>query len=375
MAKRMTIVGKADSVHIKRFIEYITVPLCYEITILSDFNRKFIGFYKEKNVKVDAWGINSVVSKLPKFRGFLYLWKVLRRLKKDTSDIIVIQYADLFLMSALSFMRFNKTYIVTYWGSDLYRSNRKILKKASWSVNHATKVIVMTEDMKRKLIDIYGKNVGEKIVVSDFGDSTLEVIDRLSYRKREARVAVLGKSCNKLSITIGYNAIAEQQHEKVLALMNNISEKEKQESVFVIPLSYPKNERYTEKIRTLVDKYGLNCIIIQNYMNEAQMAELYLATDVFINAQVSDALSFSMIEHLYSGSVVWNGSWLKYDFLEDNGIYNRKFDLFQELMGVFKDYKNDKIAVDNTVEDSKNVLREYFSWDACLKRWEDILLR
>ena len=61
------------------------------------------------------------------------------------------------------------------------------------------------------------------------------------------------------------------------------------------------------------------------------MAKLSLATDIYLQLRFTDALSASMQEQIYSGSIIIQGSWLEYDELDGVGLPILKINRMEEL--------------------------------------------
>ncbi len=104
-------------------------------------------------------------------------------------------------------------------------------------------------------------------------------------------------------------------------------------------------------------------------MYEEQVSKLRVITDVFINPQVSDALSNAMLESLYTGALVLNGSWLKYSILDESGIVYYKYDsieaLGKALCSIIDCYESKK---KETLFNKKKVY-EISSWEYLRKKW------
>jgi len=89
-------------------------------------------------------------------------------------------------------------------------------------------------------------------------------------------------------------------------------------------MTYGNNE-HREKIKKycqeILQKNNIRYVILQDYMNDQEVAILRKITDIMVNVQDTDAFSASMQESLYAGGIVINGSWLNYDELSKKGAY------------------------------------------------------
>ena len=372
----ITIIGKSNSIHIKNFIENVCLPNKYSFSLITYFNYSFSYFYHKNGCKMYVSSSNNVFAKIPKFRWLGHLLYIKKNISKINTKIFIVHYVDYYLMRLFSFIKFKRPFILVFWGSDLYRINRNKLKKMKYGIAYAKKIVVMTEDMKRVLSYNFGQAFDDKIIVSDFGNSVLDLID-LNREKKDfyQRSFFLNNLEGKRTIvTIGYNASRAQNHLKIIDSLSKIDIEEKNKVLLIVPLSYPKNcEKYIEKIEKKLKKTHFDYMLMRSFMDEDAISRLCLCTDIFINAQTTDALSFSMIEHIYSGNVVWNGNWLIYDFLNNNQIFNKRFSSFSELQTFLNNYQLDRAMVEKDLEKNKSIIHNYFSWQSCKKRWEKII--
>ena len=372
----ITIIGKSDSIHIKNFVENVCLPNKYRVTLLTDFNNSFSDFYSKNGCKIYASSSSNFFARIPKLRWLGHLTYIKKNISKINTELFIIQYVDYYLMRLFSFIKFNKPFILVFWGSDLYRISQKRLKRIKYGITVAQRIVVMTEDMKRVLSRTFKGAFDDKIIVSDFGNSVLDLIDNNRKEKEFYRnSSFLNSIANKkVIVTIGYNASRAQNHLQIINAISKIDTEEKKRIFLIFPLSYPKNsDKYIAKIEKKLKELHFDYLLLCSFMDEDEVSKLCLSTDIFINAQTTDALSFSMIEHIYSGNVVWNGGWLTYDFLNNNHIFNKRFGSFTELQNILGDYQVDCIRVEKELDKSISIIRNYFSWQSCKKRWEQII--
>lgn len=102
-------------------------------------------------------------------------------------------------------------------------------------------------------------------------------------------------------------------------------------------------------------------------MNPDTVSKFRAITDIFIHAQTTDAISCAMIEHLFAGSIVINGEWLKYGILDENDISYEIFKNFDSLPKVLER------AIDNIEELKDNQIlnqsriEKVWSWNSLRK--------
>ena len=366
-------IGNADSLWMQRYIKYVSIPLGHQVEIISNTNEKFAEFYNNNNIIVlTAYKENNIFFKIPKLRAVMLFLENMRLLNKTECDIIQVQFVSYSIARLLGSLKFKAKLILTYWGSDLFRENNEHLSKISGTIDKADSIVVMTSEMQNKIIDIYGDAAQYKTQIIDMGISAFKNIDAAIEDKNGAKVKLRGKGFDdKFFITLGYNASVAQQHEKLLLTLKSLPDKVKGRICAVLPMTYPDNQlSYVNKIKEISENVGFDVLILTEFMNDEQIATLCAATDIFVNAQTTDALSTSMLEHLYSGSLVLNGSWLHYSFLDDLGIYYENFDSFAEINLKIQRFI-DKLP-QNETQSNHDLLANQCSWESCRNRWEEI---
>ena len=85
-----------------------------------------------------------------------------------------------------------------------------------------------------------------------------------------------------------------------------------------------------------------------------------------------DALGTTVIEHMYSGYAVIDGSWIPYQSLRDRGIEFLSVDSIDDLDAVLKDVINRLDEYKNKCQKNKNIIEEMSSWDNMSKKWIEL---
>lgn len=57
--KKVGIIADADSIYIKKYIEYVLLPLKMEFVIFSNTNSKFSDYYAENNVSIVDYSVRK----------------------------------------------------------------------------------------------------------------------------------------------------------------------------------------------------------------------------------------------------------------------------------------------------------------------------
>ncbi len=366
----IAIVGNADSFWVQRFIANVSIPLGNTIALISPNNTTYKEYYSNNSVTVITTKPTKKSILGHRIDALRVTFNTINALRRIKPTIIHVHYAYIYVLRALSFLAKSTKRIITFWGSDLLRANEKDLLIIKRSSEKADALVVGAEDLYSKLIELDGA-FDKKISMIRMGISAFDSIDSIRDKREEVRQKLLGKSVQgKTVITIGYNAGRAQQHLKVLECLQGLSEQLKKRIMIILPLTYQNEDvLYINSIRDRLENCGIAGILLTQFMNDEQIAEVCLSTDVFINAQTTDALSASMLEQLYSGSLVLNASWLHYDFLESNNIYCESFDSFHELKE-----KVDKAVTSETLSNYNTIisLKNSFSWNVSKEKWKQI---
>ena len=112
--------------------------------------------------------------------------------------------------------------------------------------------------------------------------------------------------------------------------------------------------------------------IITNFMDFKLMAQYDIISDIMIHVQTTDTLSSTMLEEMYTGSVIIAGSWLPYKSLHERKLYFLDADTINDAV-----YKLEYV-VQNIEEyrkkcmSNKEIIWKYHSWDNLISQWHDI---
>ncbi len=251
------------------------------------------------------------------------------------------------------------------WGSDFYRSTYldNQLKKALF---HRVNYIgignpVMKEDFIRQ-----NPNCSQKVRKVVFGINKLANIAELqsntSLQKLRKKWEI---DHGKIVITIGYNGRPEQQHLRILeALGNSLDDK----IHVIIPFGYFGNDGYKSAIINKLKENKLSYTIIDWYSTDTEVAEYRMISDLAINGQTTDAMSASVQEHFYAGSVLLVGQWLPYGYFQELGLKFTFFswkNLLERFDSIVENLGDEKrLAMSN-----KEIIWLHSAWSSAVKGW------
>ena len=327
---RIVLIGNANSTFIKGYIKYVLIKFNCSITLITETNTLFKDFYLQYGVNVIVIRDDSIIEKIKGLRTVRYILKVCKTLRNVKCDLIIVHSAWCYLLYVLPYLELQSKLDIDIGDYKDY------------------------SPIEIELIP--HKGISNKIEIIDFGVSVFDIIDSIensNFSKKE----FLGVECEKgLVITVGYNASEQQQHIKVTKELSKIDKNIKKNIFILYPMTYPEvRNHYREEVAQVAHNNCFKFLILKDYLDEFNIAKLCCVTDIFIHAQTTDALSTSMLEQIYSGSIVLNGQWLKYDFLDQIGVKFERFKM-NELADMVEDIITKEHAVDKV--HNKKVLKE-----------------
>lgn len=296
-----------------------------------------------------------------------------RALQENCYDFIHVHYVENILLYNHKYF-FNKlktSLIVSVWGSDFYKASRF---KRSILVKYLQKAVKVTIPNSQGIDDIYDyyriPEVRDKIDFVPFFLKPLHELKMISLDDVKSFNDSLGIRDTDLVITIGYNLRQNQQHLEIIKEIENcgLFDKMKDKIHFILPLSYPSDPPYLQKIRSFISDSNFKYTLLTNFIPNRDVAILRKATSVFIQLQITDMLSASMIEHIYADNLVITGSWLPYKVLDEIGVDYLKIDSISDLPNtLYKAISND---THNLVNNNSNLIETVYSKDNVFTNWK-----
>lgn len=370
------IIGNPESVWIREYVKEIHIKKEHEVYI-GTFDRisdKMAVEYELLGVKIVEFGhINGIVGKIQKTLRLLFF--AIRHSKKNSQfDIFEIQGVPhsfqakvLYLVSKILRTRV----FIAFWGSDILAINEMSAKRIKSLLKVSDYINIGTENIYNAFTGYYGHYFDKKIVSVAFGSLAFADIKKSKelYTKNECK-KIMHFNNKKTIIAVGYNGKPEQQHIKVINQLSKLSNDDKDKIQIVIHLGYGSEEIYTKMIINAAEKSGIEYTIIPEMLDLSKISILRLATDIFLHAQVTDALSGTIRECIYAGAVLVNPIWINYQEYDDFGIEYVQYSTFSELPRIISGLINNNSSI-NTNMNSEIVYNNY-SWEAVRDNWQRI---
>lgn len=267
--------------------------------------------------------------------------------------------------------------IVSVWGSDLLRINDvKLIAKQQKLLRKADLVTFSGLEMREILLAKFGRSLKPKLKETFFSIS-LEVIDVLNKNEknniRKQWLDSHGIAEQKKVICIGHNASEDNNHEKIIQALSELSDEHKQELFCVVPMTYGVSSlSYKSHIKKLITSAGLQGVVLEEFLSEQEVAELRLATDILLYAPESDAFSATVSQAIMAGSIVICGAWLPYGTRRMYGFNYLEFREFFELKEVVGNTLNCFSDIKQKMQKNKQLSLDFFECSRVSQKWLDV---
>lgn len=295
----------------------------------------------------------------------------------DTFHFHYMQYSylrELFLVPE------GKKIVCSFWGSDLMRTsdtfNHYFVKKA---LQRANVITCQSTEMREIILSKFGRTLYDKIQINNFpiDESVFNGIDTF-LRSDESVVNFkkeYGFSPTKINVVIGHNGNPQNNHLKCIAALRSFPQKEKLHLIVNLCYALPQDQydSYKEQLHTAFKETGIDYVIIEKFFTGDELVFSRLATDIFIHVPVSDALSATLTEMMYAGSIAITGGWLPYNTLRQLGLYYHDINEFDQLCGklegIVAHFEDEKTQSKNNA----SLIRNYFFRKQIVEKWAKIL--
>ena len=348
--KTVFLTGTLKSSYLLQFIENVLEPLNFSIYMqlpveeyenakefLKIHKINFIKYYEKKDCllfKIRFFGGG--------LRAALNFFEIIKHKKFDYVHVQSV-WKFVLLQAKFAAGKNTKCY-ASFWGSDLLRQTEKYLKSEEMYLRNYELISADGYTLKNAYERIYHK-LNVKFEMIPYGVSLISYIDKYSSDVNACKKK-FDFPLNKKIVAIGYNAIKQQQHDKVMDALKNIADKD-----------------YVPNLIKKIENSGFEYKIIKDYLSMDDLAKLRIATDIFINAQTTDAFANSFIENVYTKSIIINAKWLHYPELDMFPLYVNEFSDFNEIPSLLE-----KRIDDEKLEWNKKCI-ENRTWENCRKQW------
>lgn len=383
------ILGDANSVFVRDFCAHVLDKEGNNICILSYTNTgKYAEFYSEMGIKEIY--IKPYIEAAPPLH-YTNIFKVMLQIKKEIkqvlpfdapADVIHVHYVQpSTLMYMFMIWLAAKKRILTFWGSDILRAeeaNRKLLRPFLYM---ASAIVFMIPKQHEFFCDLYGDRFDKKTHIIDFGNSLLDLIDevRQKYSRMECKKYFgRGASTDKITIHVGYNKDEEQQHMKILKSICLLPSCLIEKIQIIFPWGYGSSlheDTYIKKIKVLLDEKGIDYIFVKDFLQGEKLAGFRMSCDIFIYGQTTDAMSDSVLEYLYAGSLFLCPNWLRgnYSLIDKYTAQTMHYMQFTDLCDILCEIVSNRECVfTNQIESElQETIYQNKSWETLSSKWRE----
>lgn len=380
VSMRLLIIGDTVSTWFVQFIEHCTREQDEIYIFDTGYQRGIYSVYNRTNIKI----VEFAPEDRALFGKRFYKRKPCARKKivekyanmlseYDPFDIINAQFVSyLGAWLACRLKNSNTKLVLSFWGSDLLRNSFRGLYRLRKYICMTDLVTFDNLDLQERFHQVYGKIYKGKQECAYFGVSILDEIDTLHRQltKQELREE-MGIPQNCCCVAVGYNGGIPQQHIKVLESVERLPKEQKDSIYILLQMTYGGTDGYKKSVIEKIKSMNLPYKLFLEFLPEREVAKIRIVTDVYINAQTTDAFSGSVCENLYCGNAVINAEWLMYRELKDKDIHCLTFSGFDELSEILRKYLAGDVLIDT--KGNKEKIADLRSWRECGKRWMSLL--
>ena len=375
------VIGDAGSIHIFNFVKNVLLPRGYEVHLLTlsaePVRDNFREFYKENEVIVHAISEKGY-RKLNKKDRFHRLLNFVRKLKlmHDVPKVDICHVHSVYKTACVMVLGNKKKFkklILSYWGGDIEDKSPSVVKLRKKCFEYADAITVTVRETYDEFHRIYGDHFNEKLHICRFATEGLEYIKKLSVDKsREDCRKTYGIKPGKVCVTVGYSAYAAQHQDKCLKIISLLPTSIRDKICVIIPMQYGRyDEGYIERVHKAAVLSEMDCRILEKFVPIEISAQLAIATDIYLHLRDTDAFSNALKEHIFAGSHVIKGDWLKYPELDEMKACIDSIPTFDSLGECLE-----KAVEETKIQDKITLFEpiyELYSIQAVKKQWNDLI--
>ncbi|GAA4092931.1 hypothetical protein [Mucilaginibacter panaciglaebae] len=302
---------------------------------------------------------------------FYYKYYFLRF--KHRYDHISIHYAFPFYRYFINnFKKTADSVSLCVWGSDFYRISDKEKESFRSFYERCDSIIIGNTTMADDFSSFYHHKIRDKLRLVGFGIGKLDKIRSLKSEFTRAQLKThLGLPDDKLILTIGYNGIKAQQHLLILQSLLHIPKTFREQLFLLIPFGYGGDQVYLNEIKEELKQLEVDYKVFNHFMSDDDVARIRICTDIAINAQISDASSASIQEHMFSENILLAGEWLPYEYFTDNKVKFWTFNentLAEKVLVTLQNFQ----SYQKQVEHNSEAIYLLSSWEARIDQWINV---
>lgn len=365
------VIGTPYDVHMGSFIRYLTESapsIGVDLMSIVEYRegvptpKGFEKIYFKKR-HFPQW-----VYRLPGMQNILSALDFRRSLKESIKghySVVNVRYVS--VENAFCYRLYHKLadkILITPYGSDILRAPgyiirliRPLMRKADYISGPDTKLGLTVKKTfgipDDRFVDLY------------IGSTGIDAVNGTTLTREDAK-SRLGLD-GRTTITIGYNASVNQNHLSVIDALSKLPKDVKEMLTIMLPFTYPVNVDYVTSVKVKLDEQGLAYKAFEQFMSVDELVVIRMASDIFINAQSTDASSASLKEYLLANNVVLNASWLEYPMMCKYGSPFLVFNSYDELPALVESAMEKKEGYELNSSIRSLIAKE--GWKNLIKDW------
>lgn len=263
--------------------------------------------------------------------------------------------------------------VVSTYGSDFYKySKYAFLQKPFYK---KASRITFANDVTKATFDKFFQGIySYKLSRCRFGLSLLPLIKKVQESndiKNKVRND-LSFPHDKIIITIGYNSSPNNQHVKIIDELVRLTTELKEKIFLVFPMTYGGFIQNINEVESLMDKTGIPYGTLKKYLNTEELVSLRLSSDIMINMPVSDQLSATMCEYLYTRNWVITAKWLPYESIDQTEVNYDRLESFDQLTSRLEEILLNFTHFRTLTESNPGKIWNFSSWDENINAWIEV---
>ncbi len=377
MPINILILGDINSIFILNYVKELKAKMNCEVDIFTvpirlpqkEYVKKFIKYFN--NVYEISKSNYGMIHRIPKIKGLLRLRKLANQIKKlGNYDVCHIHYLNEDYGYLHKQIRNQcKKLIISIWGSDFYRTDWRTKKVQYNIIKYADRITVITKQTAEEFSKYFKKIDKDKLEIKNFGSTPLGILRNIEHISKVDCKKSFNISTNSLVVTCGNNGSQGNEHIKIIQSIEIVKHKLSDNILFLFPFTYSFDSKYYLKVKELLDKTNLNYKILTNYLSDYKVAQLRKLSDIMINLPISDQLSASMQEGLYTGNIIITGDWLPYNILEEKGIFMLKVSSVDEVGEKLLYSVNNLRNLKENCKVNSQIIWNLSSWEKNIDDW------
>ena len=140
----------------------------------------------------------------------------------------------------------------------------------------------------------------------------------------------------------------------------------------IVPMQYGRsNKQYIDRVEELCESADFDTMVLREFVPFEMSAKLAIATDIYLHMRDTDAFSNALKEHVFAGSEIIMGNWLRYIELEKMNADFIGVNSFDEMRE-----KLEKKLCSYVMKDDINLFMPIFdlySTESIIGQWKSVI--